>query len=72
MAIVVTEPMENNVIKHYEADVKGGRPEQSRTAQASDDPSSCTVTRLRHSNHYTVAVKACVHGPDGCGSALEK
>ncbi len=26
VAIVVTEPMENNVIKHFEAYVKGGRP----------------------------------------------
>ncbi len=64
--------MDNNVIKYYEAIVKGGQPDQSCTAPASSDPVSCTISNLHPSTPYAVDVKACVHGSDGCGPALEK
>ncbi len=64
--------MDNNAIKHYEANVKGGQPDQSCTAQASSDPILCTISNLQPSTSYAVDVKACVHGSDGCGPALEK
>ncbi len=64
--------MENNVIKRFEAHVKGGLPDQACSIQANLDPLLCTITSLTRYHNYTVGVKACVHGKDACGPALEK
>ncbi len=66
------EPKENNVIKRYEAYIKGGRPEQACLIKASEDPLVCTISGLSRARAYTVGLKACVHGSNGCGAALEK
>ncbi len=72
VGILVEEPMENNVIKRFEAHVKGGLPDQACTIQASLEPLQCTISGLTSSRNYTVGVKACVHGEDACGPALDK
>ncbi len=66
------ESSEDNAIKRYEAYVKGGRPEQACIIKMGDDPLLCSISGLAPSHDYTVVVKACVHGSNGCGAALEK
>ncbi len=72
VGILISEPMEDNVIKRYEASVSGGQPSQFCVIQANSDPLSCVLGGLQPSHEYTVGVKACVHGSDGCGPAIEK
>ncbi len=72
VVVKLDEPKENNVIKRFEAFVKGGTPQQTCTIQALADPLKCTITGLSSSRAYTVGVKACVPGDNGCGPALEK
>ncbi len=72
VGVKLEEPKENNVIKRYEAYVKGGPPEQSCVIKASEDSLLCKISGLSPSHDYTVGVKACVHGSNGCGAALEK
>ncbi len=66
------ESNKDNAIKRYEAYVKGGSPEQACIIKMGDDPLSCMISGLAPSHDYTVGVKACVHGSNGCGSVLEK
>ncbi len=70
--VTLEEPTENNAIKHYEANVKDGRPEQTCTIKASEDPLLCKISGLSPAHAYTVGVKACVHGSNGCGPAFDK
>ncbi len=70
--VKLEEPKENNVIKRYEAYVKDGTPEQACVIIASEDPLVCTISGLSPIHAYTVGMKACVHGSNGCGPALEK
>ncbi len=70
--MALEEPMETNVIERYEAYVKGGSPEESCLIEASDEPLLCTISGLSPAHDYTVGVKACVIGSNGCGTALEK
>ncbi len=70
--VKLEEPKENNVIKRYEAYIKGGRPEQTCLIKASEAPLACTINGLSPAQAYTVGVKACVPGSNGCGPALEK
>ncbi len=72
VGVKIEEPDENNVIKHYEAFVEGGTPQQACSVQANADPLLCTIRGLSPSHEYTVGVKACVHGENGCGPALKK
>ncbi len=72
VGVKVEEPKENNVIKRYEAYIKGGRPEQMCTINANEDSLLCTISGLSPAHGYTVGVKACVYGSNGCGPALEK
>ncbi len=66
------EPKENNVIKRYEAYIKDGRPEQACVIKANEDPLVCKISGLSPARAYTVGLKACVHGSNGCGAAFEK
>ncbi len=66
------EPKENSAIKHFEAYVKGGRPVMQCLIKVGDDPLLCKISDLSSAHDYTVGVKACVHGRNGCGAALEK
>ncbi len=70
--VKLEEPKENNVIKRYEAYIKGGRPEQACLIKANEDPLVCTINGLSPAQAYTVGVKACVPGSNGCGPSLEK
>ncbi len=72
VGVRVDEPKENNVIKRFEAFVKGGAPQQACTIQALADPLKCSISGLSSSREYIVGVKACVSGNNGCGPALEK
>ncbi len=72
VGVKIEEPTENNVIKHYDAFVKGGTPEQACSVQANADTLLCTISGISPSHEYTVGVKACVRGDNGCGSPLEK
>ncbi len=72
VGVKVQEPSENNVIKRFEASVKGGTPQQTCTIKANSDPLLCTISDLMASHEYTVDVKACVHGSNACGAPLEK
>ncbi len=72
VVVKLEEPKENNVIKRYEAYIKGGRPEQACLIKASEDQLVCTISGLSPAQDYTVGVKACVHGSNGCGPSLEK
>ncbi len=70
--MTLEEPEESNAIKRYEVYVKGGRPEQSCLIKTGDDPLMCTIRGLSPGQAYTVGMKACVHGTNRCGAALEK
>ncbi len=70
VGILVEEAREENVIKRYEANVKGGQ--QSCIIHGRDDPLLCIIGGLSPSHDYTVGVRACVPGSGGCGTALEK
>ncbi len=70
--VKIEEPEENNFIKRYEAFVKDGTPQQACAIKANADPLKCTISGLSPARQYTVGVKACVHGSNGCGPALEK
>ncbi len=72
VGVKLEEPKENNAIKRYEAYVKGGRPEQACLIKTSEDPLVCTISGLSPAQAYTVGLKACVHGSNACGPALEK
>ncbi len=70
--VKLDEPKEINAIKRYEAYVKDGRPEQACSIKTGDEPLMCKIRGLSPAHTYTVGVKACVHGRNGCGAALEK
>ncbi len=72
VGVKLEEPKENNVIKRYEAYVKDGTPEKACVIKANEDPLVCTISGLSPARSYTVGLKACVHGSNGCGAALEK
>ncbi len=72
VGVKLEEPKENNVIKRYEAYVEGGRPDQACLIKANEDPLMCTISGLSPAQAYTVGLKACVHGSNACGTALEK
>ncbi len=72
VGVTLEEPKESNVIKRYEAYIKGGRPEQTCTIEANEDPLVCTISGLSPARAYTVGLKACVHGSNGCGATFEK
>ncbi len=72
VVVKLEEPKENNVIKRYEAYIKDGHPEQVCLIKANEDPLMCTISGLSPAQAYTVGVKACVPGSNGCGPALEK
>ncbi len=72
VGVKLEEPKESNAIKRYEAYIKGGRPEQACLIKTSEDPLTCTISGLMPAKAYTVGLKACVHGSNGCGAALEK
>ncbi len=72
VGVKLEEPKEDNAIKHFEAYVKDGRPEQACSIKTGDDPLLCTIRGLSPAHAYTVGLKGCVHGSNGCGSALEK
>ncbi len=72
VVVQIPEPEENNAIKRYEAFVKAGSPEQACVIQASAEPLVCTISGLSPAHDYTVGVKTCVFGSNGCGPALEK
>ncbi len=72
VGVKIEEPKENNVIKHYEAVVKGATPLRACIVEANADTLMCTITGLSSAHEYTVGVKACVHRAIGCGPALEK
>ncbi len=72
VSVRVEEPKVDNAVRHYEAFVKGGSPQQACIIQALADPLSCTISNLMAGQEYTVGVKACAFGNHGCGYALEK
>ncbi len=72
VGVKVEEPKQNNIIKRFEAFLKGGTSQQTCTIQALADPLKCTISGLAPSREYTVGVKACVPGNNGCGPTLEK
>ncbi len=72
VGVKIEEPIENNVIRRYDAFVKGGTPQQACSVQANADILLCTISGLSPAHEYTVGVKACVHGDNGCGAPLEK
>ncbi len=68
----ILEAEQNNAIKRYEAFVKDGSPEQACVIKASAEPLVCIISGLSPAHDYTVGVKTCVLGSNGCGPALEK
>ncbi len=72
VGVQIPEPEQDNAIKLYQAYVKDGRPEQACVIKIGDDPLLCTISGLSAERDYTVCVKACARGSNGCGVALEK
>ncbi len=68
----IPEPEEDNSIKSYQAYVKDGTPEQACIIKTGDEPLLCKISGLSPAHDYTVGVKACARGSNGCGAALEK
>ncbi len=72
VGVQIPEPEQDNAIKIYKAFVKDGAPEQACVIKIGDDPLLCTISGLSAAHAYTVGVKACARGSNGCGAALEK
>ncbi len=70
--VKLDEPKETNAIKPYEAYIKGGSPKQACRITASEEPPMCKIRGLASARNYIMGLKACVHGRNGCGAALEK
>ncbi len=72
VGVKLDEPKETNAIKRYEAFINGGSPEQACRITASAEPLVCKIRGLSSARTYIMGLKACVHGRNGCGAALEK